>query len=148
MRLYLLFSRLRAYGTGTPACVSSQRAAELQVVLEGVPLPATKQELIAYAREQDERMATDLGALPDREYRSLDEVGEVLAPAQPSAPAPGPPLPHDESGEPPGGDAYLNPHPEPGAVRDDAPPSNPPQNVLEEQTKTQKRQQERQKQLG
>jgi hypothetical protein len=133
---------------GNAACVSSQRAAQLQVVLEGVPLPATKQELIAYAREEDESMAADLDTLPDREYRSLDEVGEMLAPAQPSAQRPGPPAPHDESGEPPGGDAYLNPNPEAGAVRDDAPPSNPPQKALEEQTKTQKRQQERQKQLG
>jgi hypothetical protein len=50
----------------------------------------------------------------------------------------------EESGKPPGGDAYLDPHPEPGAVRDDTPPSE----VLEEQTKTQKRQQERQEQQG
>jgi hypothetical protein len=27
--------------------------------------------------------------------------------------------PHPESGDPPGGDDYTNPHPEPGAVRHD-----------------------------
>jgi Protein of unknown function (DUF2795) len=128
--------------------VSSQRAAELQVVLEGVPLPARKGELLAYARRQGECAAADLQRLPDREYASLDEVGEALAPVQPEWSRPKAQGPRDESGRPPGGDAYLDPHPEPGAVRPAGPASNPPQKVLEEQSKTQKRQQERQKQLG
>jgi len=128
--------------------VSHQRAAELQVVLEGVALPAKKRDLIAYAREQDESAIDDLRQLPDREYASLDEVGEALAPVQPSWLQPVPPPPHEESGEPPGGDAYLDPNAEPGAVRPSGPASNPPQKTLEQQSKTQKQQQERQKQLG
>ena len=124
--------------------MSPQRAAELQVVLEGVPLPAKKGQLLAYAREQDERAAADLQALPDREYSSLDEVGEALAPVQPEWPKPDAHESGDESGRPPGGDSYLDPHPEPGSVR----LSNPPQKTLENQTKTQKQQQERQEQRG
>jgi hypothetical protein len=128
--------------------VNQQRAAELQSVLEGVPLPAQKRDLLSYAREQDESSVADLQALPDREYSSLDEVGEALAPVQPQWPNPDVHEPRDESGEPPGGDAYVDPHPEPGAVRPSGPSSNPPQKALEQQTKTQKQQQERQQQLG
>jgi hypothetical protein len=119
-------------------------AAELQVVLEGVALPAQKRDLLDYARTQDERAARQLEQLPDREYRSLDEVGEALAPVQPSRPRPDA-APHEESGAPPGGDAYLEPHPEPGSVRPSAPASNPPQQALEQQTQTQKKQQKQQK---
>ena len=46
--------------------MSSTHAAELQVVLEGVPLPATKSELVEYARTQDENAARRLESLPDR----------------------------------------------------------------------------------
>ena len=53
-------------------------------------------------------------------------------------------VPREESDAPPGGDAYVDPNPEPGAVRNDAPPWNPPQNALEEQTKTQQEQKQRQ----
>jgi hypothetical protein len=133
---------------GNPAFVSAQRAAELQVVLEGVPLPAKKNELIDYARTQDESAAADLQKLPDREYSSLDDVGEALAPVQPESPRSDPQKPRDESGQPPGGDSYTDPSPEPGAVRPSAPASNPPEKALEQQTKTQKQQQEKQKQLG
>ena len=60
------------------------RVAELQTLLEGVPLPAARSELIEYAREQDGgELLGLLSRLPDREYRSLDEVGEALAPVQP-----------------------------------------------------------------
>jgi hypothetical protein len=89
-----------------------------------------------------------LQSLPDREYRSLDEVGEALSPVQPASGGADVHLPRDESGKPPGGDAYLDPNAEPGAVRPSGPASNPPQKALEEQTKTQKQQQERQQQLG
>ena len=119
-------------------------AAEVQVVLEGVALPAQKRELIDYASTQDENAARQLEQLPDREYRSLDEVGEALAPVQPSWPQPDVHRPREESGKPPGGDAYLDPHPEPGAVRPSAPAANPFQQVLQQQTKTQKEQQQRQ----
>jgi hypothetical protein len=120
----------------------------LQVVLEGVPLPAKKRDLLDYARTQDESAAADLQQLPDREYASLDEVGEALAPVQPEWPQPDVLEPREESGQPPGGDSYLDPHPEPGSVRPSGPASNPPQKAIEEQSKTQKQQQEKQKQLG
>lgn len=124
--------------------MSFARAAELQVVLEGVPLPASKQELVEYAEGQDDRAAQSLRSLPDREYRSLDEVGEALAPVQPPRHNPNVQVPREESDAPPGGDAYLDPNPEPGAVRQDAPPWNPPSKALEEQTKTQQEQKQRQ----
>jgi hypothetical protein len=123
--------------------VSTQTTALIQVVLEGVALPATKAELVDYARSEDPDAASLLEALPDREYRSLDEVGEALAPVQPLRSQPEA-VPHEESDLPPGGDDYVNPHPEPGAVRHDAPPSNPPQKALEQQSKAQKEQLERQ----
>jgi hypothetical protein len=128
--------------------VSAREAAEIQVVLEGVDLPADKKKLVAYARSQDEQAAAALQALPEREYRSLDEVGEALNPVQPSPLQPPPQLPREESDLPPGGDAYLDPHAEAGAVRPSGPASNPPQKALDEQTKTLKQQQERQQHLG
>ena len=128
--------------------VDTRLATELQVVLEGVPLPAHKRELVEYARSQDGEAARHLESLPDREYRSLDEVGEALAPVQPSRSQPAV-SPREESDKAPGGDAYVTPHPEPGAVRHDAPPSNPPQKALEKQTQSQKEQQQcQQEQLG
>jgi hypothetical protein len=128
--------------------VALQRLAELQAMLEGIDLPTRKRELLAYAREHDPSFAGELRALPDREYRTLDEVAEALAGVQPRPTPPDPQTPREESDLPPGGDDYLNPHPQPGAVRSDAPPENPPQKAIEQQTKTQKQQQERQKQLG
>ena len=133
--------------TGHRVRVDTQRAAELQVLLEGVPLPARKRELLAYARSQDEGAAAQLASLPDREYRSLDEVGEALAPDQPPRSQPRVVVPREESDAPPGGDNYVKPHPEPGAVRHDAPPDNPPQKALEQQTAAQKEQLERQKEM-
>jgi hypothetical protein len=125
--------------------VDTQRATELQALLEGVPLPAHKRELVAYARSQDDRVAEELASLPDREYRSLDEVGEALAPVQPPRRRPEAAVPREESDLPPGGGDYVAPRPEPGAVRHDAPPSNPPQKALEKQAKAQNEQLERQK---
>jgi uncharacterized protein DUF2795 len=124
--------------------MSTAKAAELQVALEGVPLPATKHALLEYAREQDPDAARLLQALPDREYRSLDEVGEALAPVQPRRGQAALQMPHEESGSPPGGEAYFDPNPESGEVRPTAPPENPPQKQLEQQTKTQQVQQQRQ----
>ena len=126
-----------------------QRLAELQALLEGVPLPAAKRELIVYARSEggDAELLGLLERLPDREYRALDDVGEALAPVQPAAAAPAPELPREESDAPPGGDDYLNPNPEPGAVRHDAPPDNPPEKALEQQAKTQNEQQQRQEEM-
>jgi hypothetical protein len=136
----------RGYGSDMYAEVAT-----LQVLLEGVPLPAEKSELIAYARAQDgdSGAATELlELLPDREYKSLDEVGEALAPVQPAA-GDEAELPRAESDLPPGGDDYVDPSPVPGGVRHDAPPDNPPQKAIEEQAKTQNEQKERQeKHLG
>src|SRR5919204_2552121 len=108
--------------TGNRVSVDTRLAAELQVLLEGVPLPATKRELVAYARGQDGDAARYLESLPDREYRSLDEVGEALAPVQPARSRPDAAVPREESDAPPGGENYVEPHPEPGAVRHDVPP--------------------------
>ena len=121
------------------------QTAELQVLLEGVSLPASKDELIRYAREQQdaEGAVRLLERLPEREFRTLDEVGEMLAPVQAYS-SDEAPLPHEESDLPPGGDDYVNPHPSSGAVRNDAPRDNPPQNAIEKQTKAQKEQKERQ----
>jgi hypothetical protein len=102
--------------------VSIREAAQLQVLLEGVPLPAGKQELIEYAREQDDhRLAGLLERLPDREYGSLDEVGEELVQVQPERANPDPHRPHEESDLPPGGDAYTSASNETGRVREHGP---------------------------
>jgi hypothetical protein len=120
--------------------MDTQRAAELQAVLEGVPLPATRSQLIAYAREQSPSLAGELEGLPDAEFRRIDEVGELLM-LVPSAPAPADDLPRPESGKPPGGPDYVNPSPsDTGRVRHDAPPGNPPQKAIEQASETQKKQ--------
>ena len=96
--------------------------AELQVLLEGVPLPAAKQELVDYASRQENRgVGSLLERLPEREYRSLDEVGEALLPVQPHWSGPDAREPQPESGKPPGGDAYTDASAEPGAVRERGP---------------------------
>ena len=125
--------------------MSTQTAALIQAVLEGVSLPTTKAKLVDYARREDPDAARLLEALPDREYRSLDEVGEALAPVQPPRSRPEAAVPREESDLPPGGEDYVAPHAEPGAVRHDAPPENPPQKALEQQTKAQNEQLQRQK---
>ena len=101
--------------------MTTKDVAELQVVLEGVPLPAGRRELIEYARaENGARFAPLLAQLPDREFQSLDDVGEALLPVQPdwcsTAKAP-----REESGKPPGGPAYTDASAEPGAVREGGP---------------------------
>lgn len=98
-----------------------QRSAEIQVVLEGVRLPATRDELVRYAARQDTEAAVALEHVADREYRTIDEVGEELAATRPVR-AESERLPKPESGEQPGGDDYLKPHPsDTGQVRHDAP---------------------------
>jgi hypothetical protein len=100
--------------------VDNSRAAELQVLLEGVSLPATKDQLLEYAVQQRAAplFLEALGALPDRVYVRLDEVGEELVHVQPPAPPAEPRTPGEESGDPPGGGAYTDRDPEPGRVRD------------------------------
>lgn len=89
--------------------MDTSRAAELQVLLEGVPLPATKDELLEYAVRQraEPHFLEALRSLPEREYESLDEVGEELVRVQPLPPPGKPASPRDESGPPPGGDDYT-----------------------------------------
>jgi hypothetical protein len=121
-----------------------QRAAEIQVVLEGIRLPATRDELVRYASLHDAAAAAELERIPDREYKRLDDVGEELAPTEPVR-VTSDPLPRPESGRPPGGDDYLAPHPrDTGKVRVDAPPGNPPEQAIEEASKTQTKQKEKQ----
>lgn len=100
--------------------MSTETAAYAGALLEGVDLPATKQRLIAYAREQDggARVAEALAGVPDREYRTLDEVGEALAPVQPQR-SERTKLPRPESGAVAGGDDYTHPHLRPGRVEDE-----------------------------
>jgi hypothetical protein len=102
--------------------VTSRDVAELQVLLEGVPLPATRQELLEYAsRQENGGVAALLERLADREYGSLDEVGEELLPVQPAWPQPDARRPRAESDLPPGGEAYTDASAEPGWVREDGP---------------------------
>ncbi|HEY6961341.1 MAG TPA: DUF2795 domain-containing protein [Gaiellaceae bacterium] len=121
--------------------MNAQRATFVQTVLEGVPLPATRNQLLEYARAQDPSIVGDLQELPDEEFDRLDAVGELLT-MQPSAPKPpehGLPVP--ESGKPPGGDDYLTPYPsDTGRVRHDAPRANPPQKAIEKASQMQKQQ--------
>lgn len=94
--------------------------AELQVLLEGVPLPNERSSLIRYAlsqRARGEQLAM-LRGLPERRYETIDEVAEELLGVQPAYEHEVPHSPREESGRPPGGDAYTQPHPQSGKVRD------------------------------
>jgi hypothetical protein len=94
--------------------------AELQVLLEGVPLPNERSSLLRYALHEGasgEQVAL-LRRLPDRRYDNIDEVAEELAGVQPEQDDEEPDSPHEESGAPPGGDAYTQQRPESGQVRD------------------------------
>jgi Protein of unknown function (DUF2795) len=121
--------------------VNAQRSAFVQAVLEGIPLPATRPQLVAYALGEDASIVPDLQQLPDAEFERLDEVGELLT-MRPSAPRRvGRSLPMPESGKPPGGGDYLRPFPQDtGTVRHDAPRDNPPMKAIEKASKTQKEQ--------
>lgn len=125
--------------------MNAQRASFVQAVLEGVPLPATRKQLLEYAHAQDPSIVDDLRGLPDEEFDRLDAVGGALT-MQPSAPKP--PvhaLPRPESGKPPGGDDYLTPFPsDTGKVRHDAPRTDPPMKAIEQASKTQKQQKQAQ----
>jgi hypothetical protein len=119
--------------------MDNRRVAELQVVLEGVKLPATRDELIAYARRWDADAGTQLARLPKRSFDSLDDVAEELMPTQPNRVRPVK-LPAPESGLPPGGVDYVNPQPQSGEVHLTAPEDNPASKAIEQQSRTQKRQ--------
>jgi hypothetical protein len=100
----------------------ASRSATAQVVLEGVALPASRRQLLSHAARNgggDAGVMALLKDLPGREYATLDEVGEALAPVQPAFRSPSSRMPASESDAPPGGDAYVQPHPEPGSIRED-----------------------------
>lgn len=94
--------------------------AELQVLLEGVPLPTEPSGLRQYALREGatgEQMAL-LRRLPDRRYESIDEFAEELIGVQPAFEHEDAESPHEESGAPPGGDAYTQLSPTSGQVPD------------------------------
>ncbi len=96
------------------------KVAELQVLLEGVPLPTGRQALVEYA-EHEGAAPWQLGALrslPEQRWSTIDAVAEWLVRVQPPSEREEPHQAHEESGAPPGGDAYTQPHPESGEVRD------------------------------
>lgn len=83
--------------------------AELQVLLEGVPLPNELSSLVRYALHEGasgEQLAA-LQRLPERRYDNIDELAEELVHVQPAYDRREPQAPHEESGAPPGGDAYT-----------------------------------------
>jgi len=94
--------------------------AELQVLLEGVPLPNERSSLLRYALHEGatgEQIAL-LQRLPERRYDNIDEVAEELVSVQPRPEHEEPESPDEESGAPPGGETYTQPHPESGRVHD------------------------------
>jgi len=103
--------------------MTTGRLAELQTLLEGVSLPAGRQELIdyAYGQDGDRSPAALLEALPERRYRSIDEVAEALQPVQPPQIGHRPREPRVETDLPPGGEAYTDASAEPGRVRERGP---------------------------
>ena len=94
--------------------------AELQVLLEGVPLPNGRSSLVGYATHEGAtwEQLTLLRQLPERKFDNLDEVAEELIRVHPSREDEAPHRPREESGNPPGGDAYTQVHPQSGRVRD------------------------------
>jgi hypothetical protein len=99
--------------------VEHAAVAELQVLLEGVPLPSERWTLVGYARREGATGAqlALLRQLPERLFDTIDEVAEVLLRVQPAYEREVPHSPREESGEPPGGEAYTRPQSESGAVR-------------------------------
>jgi hypothetical protein len=97
------------------APVSSAERAHIEALLEGVPLPATRADLINCVKRHGDRHAVKLiKSLPDRRYSWIDEVGEALQPVQPKW-ARQRQVPKPESGLPPGGPAYGS-----GSAKDSA----------------------------
>lgn len=89
-------------------------------MLEGVSLPAERSELLDYATQQ---RATPLQIgmlhrLPEQEFETIDEVAETLVRVQPAREHEVPHSPAEESGAPPGGEAYTKVSTDSGRVRD------------------------------
>lgn len=119
--------------------MNAQAAATLQVLLEGIPLPASRSELLAYARSQDAAAAETLRDLPEGSYDRLDAVGEALTRPR-RAPGAPPHGPRAESGKPPGGSAYLDAGEDSGRVRRSAPRSHPPKKAIGKQSQLKQKQ--------
>jgi hypothetical protein len=81
----------------------------LKTTLVGVQLPAPPKELVAYAVAQGAStfVVGRLASLEQEEYESLDAVMEEILRVQPPHIEPDARKPHEESGAPPGGDAYV-----------------------------------------
>lgn len=80
--------------------------AHVEALLEGVPLPAAKKDLVRWAKRNGEpQVARRLRSLPSRRFDYIDEVGEALEPVQPRWPRPKR-VPQAETDLPPGGPAY------------------------------------------
>jgi hypothetical protein len=84
-------------------------AALVETLLTGVALPASRDELVAYARQEgaDRDVVEALDSLRAHEYRTLNAVGDELRSVQPAPLDTGVPTPRGESGEPPGGRNYI-----------------------------------------
>lgn len=82
----------------------------LKVVLSGVDLPAGKRDLLDYAVREHAGPGRlyAIRLLPEREYPSLDAVANELLHVQPPRSDRDAREPHEESGAPPGGDAYVS----------------------------------------
>jgi hypothetical protein len=54
----------------------------IESLLEGMPLPARRDEIVEHAEIEgaDDDLLAALRALPDREYETVDDVGESLHP--------------------------------------------------------------------
>jgi len=96
-------------GSGNRGVVDTQEAAILKSTLGGVDLPSRPRDLVAYAVAEGATpyVVGRLASLPDREYESLDAVVEEILHMQPPHVDPDARKPHEESGAPPGGDAYV-----------------------------------------
>src|SRR4051812_7777680 len=102
--------------------MDTRAAAELKTTLQGVTLPAGKSALLEHAVQQRAEPAflDALQSLSEREFESLDDVVEELLRVQPPPNLSEPAEPHEESGQPPGGETdYVTAHPvDTGQVRD------------------------------
>lgn len=86
--------------------MTHRERAYLEVLLEGVPLPATRSDLVKHAKRDGSRDdAKALKRLPERRYGSIDEVGEQLLAVQPAW-SQTHRVPRPESDLPPGGPHY------------------------------------------
>src|SRR3954449_232637 len=111
--------------------------AQVEALLVGVRLPASKDELVRYARAQPAgaraaarlqsipgrrapragpRAAARLQSIPDRRYTAIQDAGEELEPVQPERRTQRIEPPKPESGRPPGGPASAGAPTEPPNV--------------------------------